>query len=148
MEKVNAPPHLGAVGICREGGKDALRVRICGDMTSKPPKPPGVRLRLDECLARLPGPRGERFTELFRRGTLAVEVYAPRGSDPQQPHTRDEAYAVVRGSGWFVSGESRERFGPGDFLYVPAGVEHRFEEFTDDLAVWVIFFGPEGGEAL
>jgi hypothetical protein len=26
-------------------------------------------------------------------------------------------------------------------------VEHRFEEFSDDLAVWVIFYGPEGGEA-
>jgi hypothetical protein len=24
---------------------------------------------------------------------------------------------------------------------------HRFEDFTDDLAVWVIFYGPEGGEA-
>ena len=36
---------------------------------------------------------------------------------------------------------------PGDLLFVPAGVVHRFEEFTDDLAVWVIFYGPEGGEA-
>lgn len=35
---------------------------------------------------------------------------------------------------------------PGDFLFVPAGVEHRFEEFTDDLAVWVVFYGPDGGE--
>jgi hypothetical protein len=26
-------------------------------------------------------------------------------------------------------------------------VEHRFEEFSDDLVVWVIFYGPEGGEA-
>ncbi len=29
---------------------------------------------------------------------------------------------------------------------MPAGVVHRFEEFTDDLAVWVVFYGPEGGE--
>ena len=35
---------------------------------------------------------------------------------------------------------------PGDFLFVPAGVEHRFEGFTDDLAVWVVFYGPDGGE--
>jgi hypothetical protein len=27
-----------------------------------------------------------------------------------------------------------------------AGVEHRFEEFNDDLAVWVLFYGPDGGE--
>ena len=27
-----------------------------------------------------------------------------------------------------------------------AGVGHRFEDFSEDLAVWVIFYGPEGGE--
>jgi len=31
-------------------------------------------------------------------------------------------------------------------LFVPAGVEHRFENFSDDFATWVIFYGPEGGE--
>jgi hypothetical protein len=29
---------------------------------------------------------------------------------------------------------------------VAAGVQHRFEEFSDDFATWVIFYGPEGGE--
>lgn len=37
--------------------------------------------------------------------------------------------------------------GPHDVRFVPAGVVHRFEEFTDDFAVWVVFYGPEGGEA-
>jgi hypothetical protein len=27
-----------------------------------------------------------------------------------------------------------------------AGVEHRFEEFSDDLVVWVIFYGPDDGD--
>jgi mannose-6-phosphate isomerase-like protein (cupin superfamily) len=55
-------------------------------------------------------------------------------------------YVVVRGSGEFVNGDVRHRFGPGDLLFVPAHVTHRFENFTDDLAVWVVFYGPEGGE--
>jgi mannose-6-phosphate isomerase-like protein (cupin superfamily) len=55
-------------------------------------------------------------------------------------------YVVVRGEGEFVNGPIRHRFGPGDILFVPAGVEHRFEGFTDDLAVWVVFYGPDGGE--
>ena len=88
----------------------------------------------------------ERFTTVFRHGTLEVELYAPRGHDPQQPHTRDEVYVVVSGSGTFVHGEARDPFEPGDFLFVPAGQEHRFEDFTDDLSVWVLFYGPEGGE--
>ena len=53
---------------------------------------------------------------------------------------------VVRGEGSFFNGPDPHRFGPGDLLFVPAGVEHRFEEFTDDLAVWVIFYGPDGDE--
>jgi mannose-6-phosphate isomerase-like protein (cupin superfamily) len=101
----------------------------------------------DEALAALPGPGGERFRTLFRHGTLEVEIYAPIGRDPQTPHTRDEAYVVISGSGAFVCDSKREAFGPGDFLFAPAGAVHRFEEFTPDLAVWVLFYGPEGGEA-
>lgn len=89
----------------------------------------------------------ERFVQLLQRGTLEVEFYAPQGHDPQQPHSRDELYVVVSGSGLFFDGEQRRPFGPGDFIFVAAGVEHRFEEFSPDFATWVIFYGPEGGEA-
>ena len=108
---------------------------------------PRSHLTVAAANAQLPGPKGERFVELFRHGSLSVELYAPRGVDPQGPHTRDEVYAVIQGSGWFRSGSDRHRFGPGDVLFVPAGVVHRFEEFTDDMMVWVFFYGPEGGEA-
>jgi mannose-6-phosphate isomerase-like protein (cupin superfamily) len=107
----------------------------------------GKRLTVRDALAHLPGKGGERFATLFEHGTLEVEVYAPRGTDPQQPHKRDEVYVVVTGTGTFFCDGRRESFGPGDFLFAPAGVEHRFEGFTDDLVVWVIFYGPEGGEA-
>jgi mannose-6-phosphate isomerase-like protein (cupin superfamily) len=103
-------------------------------------------LTVSESIKQLPGPAGERFVELFRHGTLSVELYAPRGNDPQSPHTRDEVYVVVSGQGQFRNGAVRHPFGPGDVLFVPAGVVHRFEEFGDDLAVWVFFYGPEGGE--
>lgn len=100
-----------------------------------------------ELQRQLPGPAGERFAVALERGSLSIELYAPRGSDAQQPHTRDEAYVVVSGRGDFVNGSERHAFAPGDLLFVPAGVEHRFEQFTDDLAVWVVFYGPEGGDA-
>jgi mannose-6-phosphate isomerase-like protein (cupin superfamily) len=95
----------------------------------------------------LPGSGGERFAKVLGHGSMEVEIYAPRGRDAQAPHTRDELYVVVSGSGKFVNGAGRHEFGPGDVLFVPSGVEHRFEDFTDDLAVWVVFYGPEGGEA-
>jgi mannose-6-phosphate isomerase-like protein (cupin superfamily) len=105
------------------------------------------RVTVAEALAQLPGPAGERWAIVLEHGTLEVEVYAPRGTDPQKPHTRDELYVVVAGRGEFVNGPNRARFVPGDVLFVPAGVTHRFEDFSDDLAVWVMFYGPEGGEA-
>jgi mannose-6-phosphate isomerase-like protein (cupin superfamily) len=98
------------------------------------------RATIAEAMALVPTPEGKRFATVMEHGELLVEIYAPRGTDPQQPHTRDEAYVVYSGTGEFVNGESREPFGPGDFLFVPAGVEHRFVNFTDDLIVWVIFW--------
>ncbi len=100
-----------------------------------------------ELQSQLPGPAGERFAVALERGGLSIELYAPRGSDPQQPHARDEVYVVVSGRGEFVNGPERHAFAPGDLLFVPAGVEHRFEQFTDDLVVWVVLYGPEGGDA-
>lgn len=104
------------------------------------------KVSIGEGLERLPGAGGERFISLFEHGSLLVEVYAPRGTDPQGPHTRDEAYIVARGTGEFVNGETRVSFEAGDFLFAAAGESHRFENFTDDFAVWVLFYGPEGGE--
>ena len=59
---------------------------------------------------------------------------------------RDRRAFAGKPAGQFVNGAERHPFGPGDVLFVSAGVPHRFEDFSDDLAVWVIFYGPEGGE--
>lgn len=83
---------------------------------------------------------------LLERGTLELGYYKPEGIDPQQPHTQDEIYIVQTGSGFFVLGDDRQPFVTGEALFVPAGVTHRFEDFTDDFAAWVVFYGPEGGE--
>src|SRR4051812_27667622 len=91
-------------------------------------------------------PEGEYFVEAFARGSLAVELYAPPGRDSQSLHDRDEVYFVISGRGDFVVSGERTRFAAGDALFVPAGAEHRFENFSDDFATWVVFYGPQGGE--
>jgi mannose-6-phosphate isomerase-like protein (cupin superfamily) len=95
----------------------------------------------------LPLPDGRRDIEVFRHGSLAIELYAPRGNDPQTPHSRDEIYVIISGSGRFLWSGKETAFGAGDVLFVPAGEEHRFLDFGDDFATWVFFYGPEGGEA-
>lgn len=88
----------------------------------------------------------KEFLSLFEHGTLVLEIYKPHKIDKQQPHSRDEVYVVVSGTGTFLNDGTRTEFGPGDFLFVKAGKEHRFENFTDDFSTWVLFYGPEGGE--
>ena len=89
---------------------------------------------------------GKAYLELFTHGSLAVEVYKPVGRDLQTAHARDEVYVVIAGHGTFACNGERTTFGPGALLFVPAGVEHRFEHFTDDFSTWVLFYGPQGGE--
>jgi mannose-6-phosphate isomerase-like protein (cupin superfamily) len=103
-------------------------------------------LTVPQALAALAKEAPKEFTLLFKHGTLEVEIYKPDKVDRQKPHTRDEVYVVISGTGVFLNGTSRQPFSPADMLFVPAGVEHRFLDFTDDFATWVFFYGPEGGE--
>ena len=99
-----------------------------------------------DSVAKLLKDRKLLFTEVFKHGTLVVEFYKPNKTDNQQPHDRDEIYVVATGTGVFYNGGNKWNFKPGDFLFVSAGVEHRFEEFTEDFSTWVFFYGPVGGE--
>ncbi|MDH3492654.1 MAG: cupin domain-containing protein [Acidobacteriota bacterium] len=104
-----------------------------------------TKLTVNSALAELEG-HDAPFKKLFSHGSLVVEIYKPVGVDLQTPHTRDEVYVVISGSGSFMNGDSVEPFEPGEVLFVKAGVEHRFVDFTEDFATWVFFYGPEGGE--
>ncbi len=104
------------------------------------------KVSVEDALAQLEKVQPQKFVDVLRHGTLEVEIYQPEKTDPQQPHTRDEVYVIIQGEGMFVNGEQRHTFQAGDVLFVPAGVTHRFENFSDDFLTWVIFYGLEGGE--
>jgi mannose-6-phosphate isomerase-like protein (cupin superfamily) len=91
-------------------------------------------------------PATMRFAYALRHGTMKLGLYAPVNEDTQTPHKQDELYIVASGNGEFVKNGERRRFGPHDAIFVEAGVEHRFENFSADFQAWVIFWGPEGGE--
>ena len=103
-------------------------------------------------LQRLPGsvsnkwPQGERFAAALSHGSMSVELYAPRGNDPQTPHAQDELYFINAGRATFTLAGEGTACAAGDVLFVPAGAEHRFSAFTEDFATWVVFWGPAGGE--
>lgn len=105
-----------------------------------------------DLLARIPGPplpkwpEGARHVVALSHGTMSLELYAPKGTDPQTPHRQDELYLIQSGSGELVVQDVRHICTPGDAFFVPAGVEHRFENFSSDFTTWVVFWGPKGGE--
>jgi mannose-6-phosphate isomerase-like protein (cupin superfamily) len=105
-----------------------------------------THVSLAEALAKGPPPEGNLAVPIFAHGSLEVELYTPKGQDPQKPHRRDEVYLVSRGTAKFFDGQHRYEVAPGSFLFVAAGQPHRFEDFSDDFAVWVFFYGPDGGE--
>ncbi len=126
--------------------KEAMAGAVFADFKTDRSRGEKAHLSIADALRRLETVYGVRSVSLFEHGSLQIKVYAPRGRDSQTPHSRDEVYVVARGTGVFFDGTSRRRFQPGDLIFAPAGATHRFEDFTDDFAVWVMFYGPEGGE--
>jgi mannose-6-phosphate isomerase-like protein (cupin superfamily) len=91
----------------------------------------------------VPLPEGRRSSEVFVDGDLEIRLYAPKGHDPQTPHDRDELYIVAAGHGNFRLGERVSKLAPGTLVYAAAHETHRFEDFSDNFAVWVVFYGPQ-----
>jgi len=83
----------------------------------------------------------------MRHGTFELLMYRPQRVDLQSPHDRDELYVVAVGQAEFVRDGEKTTVRAGDVLFVPAGVSHRFRSFSEDFAVWAVFYGPIGGEA-
>lgn len=112
-----------------------------------------MKFSLDEVLKPLPGPatpqepHGVWYAQPFKYGSMRLVAYAPKIADTQTPHKQDELYFVMRGSGDFILENYRRPCAAGDALFVPAYKVHRFENFSDDFAVWAVFWGPPGGES-
>ena len=86
------------------------------------------------------------FEQVLQHGTLEIEFYKPIEIDKQQPHHKDEIYIIASGNSKFYHEGEITEVGTGDCLFVAAYNEHRFFNFSNDFAVWAIFYGPEGGE--
>lgn len=80
------------------------------------------------------------FTTMMSHGNMTVEYYAPKDVDLQTPHIQDEIYVIASGTSVFNRNGEYTDCKKGDVIFVPAGVEHRFETFSADFATWVIFF--------
>lgn len=83
---------------------------------------------------------------MLRVDALSAGVYelSAGSDDRQKPHTEDEVYVVLRGQAQFTLDGHTVAVTIGSFLYVPAGVPHRFHDIEESLVVLVLFAPAEG----
>ena len=92
---------------------------------------------------------GELYHEFFRANRLSAGLYILQAgaTDPQTPHTEDEIYYIVAGSGMIqVAGEDRP-VSPGSVIYVDEQVDHRFHSIIEELKIIVVFAPPRRSRA-
>jgi mannose-6-phosphate isomerase-like protein (cupin superfamily) len=86
---------------------------------------------------------GKLYHEFLHVPSMSAGLYqlAAGSTDPQQPHSEDELYYVVSGQAQIQVAQEQIPVGPGSLVFVPAHVEHRFHNITEELSV-LVFFSP------
>jgi mannose-6-phosphate isomerase-like protein (cupin superfamily) len=105
-----------------------------------------LKVKWEDAIALLNKEASNPFTIVLKHGSMQVEYFSPKGTDTQSPHLQDELYFIAKGTSDFFRNGETVSCTAGDVLFVPANMEHRFINFSEDFATWVIFYGPQGGE--
>lgn len=105
-----------------------------------------MKFTIEEMLAQLPLAATDKWkqgvwdVEAFRLNNFSFIFFAPHETDYQTSHEENEIYIIARGSGELVMDGERLECKTGDAIFVPANIEHHFENFSDDFATWAAFF--------
>jgi mannose-6-phosphate isomerase-like protein (cupin superfamily) len=85
-------------------------------------------ISLEKVLADLDATTNEYFQNIFKSKGLEVGILRLRKgeTDTQGPHSVDEVYFIVEGTGHIEIEDSMKRVNPADLIFVPANVHHRF----------------------
>ncbi len=86
---------------------------------------------------------GKSYLEFLRVPDLSTGLYVLEAgaTDPQQPHTEDEVYIVMKGKAKISVANEVYPVTAGSVVYVQANIEHRFFEIEERLEV-LVFFAP------
>ena len=97
--------------------------------------------QLDGMLSKIE--KDEYFYDFLKIRNLEAGVIRlrPGQEDTQEPHSEDELYYVVEGSGMLELGKASKPVKKGSVIFVPAGLRHRFYGNREDLIVLYVFAG-------
>jgi mannose-6-phosphate isomerase-like protein (cupin superfamily) len=68
-----------------------------------------------------------------------IIVLHPGDHDTQGPHSADELYYVIEGSGLIKLGNLEKSIRKGSIIFVPKGLDHRFYGNKEDLVILYMF---------
>mgnify|MGYP006291958533 FL=1 len=81
--------------------------------------------------------------EVLKEESMTVEVgrYSASKSAPKNPHTGDEIYYIISGSGMARVEDETYPVEPGDVVFVEAGLEHDFFNIEEDIRALIVLAG-------
>lgn len=68
-----------------------------------------------------------------------IIVLHPGQEDTQEPHSADELYHVIEGTGFIELGKANKPVKKGSIIFVPAGLRHKFYGNKEDLVILYMF---------
>lgn len=86
---------------------------------------------------------GRQFAEVLDLDSVTLELGLYPSASPKNPHTEDEIYYIISGSGKIRVGDETHAVEPGDVVFVEQGLEHDFFDVDEQIAALTIFVGSE-----
>jgi mannose-1-phosphate guanylyltransferase len=83
--------------------------------------------------------------EVFDKESMTVELarHTAGQAAPKNPHTEDELYHVISGSGKIRVGDRVHSVEAGDTVFVKQGLEHDFFDIDEELVTLIVFAGSQ-----
>ncbi len=85
----------------------------------------------------------DAYREVLTEESLSVELARYPNDAPKHPHSEDELYYIISGSGTAAVGDETFSIEPGDVVYVEKGMEHDFFDIEDAITALVVFAGGD-----
>ena len=110
------------------------------------PNRPTVR-SLTEALNLGPPPPGNLAVPVFAHGTMEAELYTPQGHDPPDaPHSATRSMSSRAAGAGSSTATAATPSPPAPSSSSPPAPSTASRTSPPTSAVWVVFYGPQGGE--
>ncbi|AKH97641.1 cupin domain-containing protein [Halanaeroarchaeum sulfurireducens] len=107
-----------------------------------------TRISTTELFERFDEETDRQHFEVLDEESMTVEVarYAAGTAEPKNPHTGDEIYYIISGSGMARAGDETYSVEAGDVVYVESGLEHDIFNIEEDITALLVLAGENPAE--